>query len=780
MTASEKALRCRDETRLRNMSLAAATLGCLAALVVLPVNAQAIEVEPVDEIQVIGVTPSQSRGLDADKIAANVQSATHVALEDQHSVNLSEFLDRNFGSVFVNQAQNNPLQPDLQFRGFVASPLLGLPQGISVYQDGVRINEPFGDTVNWASLPQSAISSIDLIPGSNPLFGLNTLGGALSIHTKNGATHPGNRAEISTGSFQRVTASAESGGAISEKLSYFATATYFEEDGWRDFSPSDAGQFFGDLSYAGNKVEVDVSLNLVKTKLIGNGPAPVELLNIDRKAVFTRPDITDNELQMLNLRGSLRLSDQISLDGNLYSRQSDIKTLNGDESEFEECNEVANQGFICGTANGGEILIEDVSGDPITADESLEGAALNRSMTEQDSVGGTLQIVFNSRVLERNNLFIVGGSFDRGQIEFVSSTELGALDATRLAVPGGAFIGDAVTNLDADVNHYGLYFTDTLSINDAVALTISARFNKSKVDLRDRVGTALNGNHEFSRFNPAAGITYERSEALKFYAGYSESNRIPTPVELTCADENDPCRLPNAFLADPPLLQVIAKSWEVGARGTIDGLEWHLGLFRTTNDDDIIFISAGALTNQGFFGNVGETVRQGIEASLSGSAIERLDWFLNYTYLSATFEEHLTLSSENNPVALDGEVFVRPGDRIPLTPDGLLKAGLNFTATEKLSFGAALLHNEDMFFRGDEGNDFDRIPGYTVLNLRAEYLFSARVSMFITFDNVFDRNYETFGLFGDPAEVLGDEFGDPRFLGPGAPRAAWIGVRFDL
>jgi outer membrane receptor protein involved in Fe transport len=317
-------------------------------------------------------------------------------------------------------------------------------------------------------------------------------------------------------------------------------------------------------------------------------------------------------------------------------------------------------------------------------------------------------------------------------------------------------------------------------MNDAIAITISGRFNESKVALRDQIGTALNGNHKFHRFNPAAGITFQQSATLGFYAGYSESNRIPTPVELTCADENDPCRLPNAFLADPPLLQVVGKSWEIGARGTRAEVDWHLGAFRTTNEDDIIFISAGALTNEGFFSNVGDTRRQGIELSLKGSAFERLDWFLNYTYLSATFEENLALASENNPAAIDSEVFVSPGDRIPLSPDTMIKFGMDYAATDKLSFGTAILHNADMYFRGDEGNDFAQIPGYTVLNLRAEYLFNERIAAFITLDNVFDRDYETFGLFGDPAEVLGDTFSDPRFLGPSAPRAAWIGVRLDL
>src|SRR5690606_27919488 len=132
----------------------------------------------------------------AARVAANVQSATAAALREQRALDLADFLRRNLASVFVNEAQSNVLQPDVQYRGFVGSPLLGLPQGIAVYQDGVRLNEPFGDTVNWALIPESAIDSVYLMPGSNPLFGLNALGGAIVIETKDGFSHPGASAEV--------------------------------------------------------------------------------------------------------------------------------------------------------------------------------------------------------------------------------------------------------------------------------------------------------------------------------------------------------------------------------------------------------------------------------------------------------------------------------------------------------------------------------------------------------------------------------------------------------
>lgn len=129
-------------------------------------------------IEVVGATPIHGLGMDRSKIPSNVQAVTTADLARTPGVHFGDQLTAGFASVHMNDAQANPFQPDIQFKGFAASPLLGLPQGIAVYQDGVRLNEPFGDTVNWELLPTNAIASINLMPGSNPLFGLNALGGA--------------------------------------------------------------------------------------------------------------------------------------------------------------------------------------------------------------------------------------------------------------------------------------------------------------------------------------------------------------------------------------------------------------------------------------------------------------------------------------------------------------------------------------------------------------------------------------------------------------------------
>jgi len=730
------------------------------------------DVGPMEVIEVVGTTPLGGK-LDTDKIPSNAQIATSEQIREQHSLDLADFMKRNLASVFVNEAQSNPLQPDIQYRGFVGSPLLGMPQGIAVYQDGVRINEPFGDTVNWALIPQSAIETVYLMPGSNPLFGLNALGGAISIETKDGFAHPGTRAEVYAGSFSRVGVQAETGGHRGDRFSYFVTGSYLEEDGWRDFSPTEASQLFANLGWQSERTSIDANLTYADTDLIGNGPAPVELLNLDRSAIFTRPDQTRNELTLMNVTADHTFSDTMTLSGNVYARNSDVNSLNGDDSNFEECEN--SPGFLC----EGEELVLDPAGDPIPAGDSVEGAAINRTNTEQDGVGFGLQGVWSGDLAGRDNQLIVGLAYDESDIAFDASTELGALDSTRLAVPSGLFVGELFTRLKADTSSTGIYVSDIFSLSEKLVLTASGRYNRVEVTLRDQLGTALNGDHEFERFNPALGLTYRIADNITFYAGYNESNRAPSPVELTCADEDDPCRLPNAFLADPPLEQVIAQTIELGMRGDWASGSWHAGVFRTTNDDDILFISAGALTNEGFFDNVGSTRRNGVELSLDG-ATERLSWFGSYTYLDATFQSTFAVPSPNNPEAVDGEILVESGDRLPLIPSQLFKAGIRVSVTPRFSIGGQLLASAGQHLRGDEGNLVDKIDSYALVSLNAEYHLNDNTRIFINIDNVLDEEFETFGVFGQPEDVLGSEFVDSRFLSPGTPRAAWLGVSVEF
>ena len=731
--------------------------------------------ERIEIVEVVAPLDLDAGAANAAGSSANIQTASAEEIAARRALDLADYMKRNLASVFVNEAQSNPLQPDVQYRGFVGSPLLGLPQGLAVYQDAVRINEPFGDTVNWALIPKSAIDSIFLVPGSNPLFGLNALGGALSIRTKNGFSHPGTSVELSAGSFGRRSLSMQTGGG--ERIGYFATASTLREDGWRDFSPTDATQGFVKLGWRGARASLDFSLTLAATDLVGNGAAPVELLAIEPTAVFTRPDRTRNELAQFNLVGRLELAGGWLLRGNLHVRNSDIDSYNGDDSDFEDCEEEPE--FLCLENEQGVEYALDRSGRRIPASEDLAGATINRTRTGQNSGGFGIEAdwtsTFGARG-ERKNRLVAGLAWDAGDIGFRSSTELGALDETRLAIPGGIHVGDAFTGLGVAVDNASFYLFDAVELRSSLRLTAAIRYNRVDVALRDELGTALDGDHRFQRVNPSLGVVYRASPGRVFYAGYSESNRAPSPVELTCADEDAPCRLPNAFLADPPLDQVTARTLEIGVRGSRQGFDWRTAIFQTRNDDDILFISAGASTNQGFFDNVGGTRREGVELSLQGGADTRLRWFVHATFLRTLFEHGFVVPSAHHPEATDGEIAVRPGSSLPLIPRRLLKAGLAIDVTARLVFGAEVLHGSRQHFRGDEANLAPAIDGHATVNLRIDYRLHDQFSVFATIDNALDEDYATFGVFGEVDDVLGDDFEDNRFISPAPPRGAWVGV----
>ena len=445
------------------------------------------EEEPLqmEPIEVIGVTPLHGVGLPKNKVPTNIQTATHTEIDAAQSLNLAEFINLNLGSVHVNEAQNNPFQPDIRFRGFTASPLLGLPQGLATYQDGIRVNEPFGDTVHWDVIPQSAIASINLMPGSNPLFGLNTLGGALSLKTKTGFTHPGHDVKLYGGSFVRRAIEFSSGGH-NQRLSYFLSGNLFREDGWRDFSPSDVRQLFGNVGWEQDATTLNLSLTLADNELLGNGALPVQLLETRRDAVFTHPDMTENNMLLTNLRSSHALSDNVMLASTLYFRRNNIETFNGDDTDFEPCEDPENAGFLCAEEEADEERVRDQFGNDVRltayssdddgeesevdGDDDDEGglnATNNTSQTRQNGYGATLQTTFTNPLINRENQLIIGASFDRGGALFNAETELASLTPDRGTVGSGIFESESFVDVEAAVQNIGIYATNTFSITPA-------------------------------------------------------------------------------------------------------------------------------------------------------------------------------------------------------------------------------------------------------------------------------------------------------------------------
>jgi outer membrane receptor protein involved in Fe transport len=737
--------------------------------------------------EVIGTSPLLGSGVDRDKVPSATHSFSPGDLRREGSPQLPQSLERRLGSISFNEAQDNPHQPDVQFRGFTASPLAGTPQGLAVYQNGVRINEVFGDTVNWDAIPERAINRTNLV-GSNPVFGLNALGGAIALEMKNGFTFQGGEIELSGGSFDRRGIEGEWGAQFGNFAAYIA-AGGLNEEGWRDFSPSQIRRVYGDLGVrlpGARKGELHLSFTGADNTLTGNGSSPEDLLALRRESIFTYPDRTENKLGMVSLNGTLELTETLSLQAVAYYRRLRQKTLNGDLFEAEECEDTP--GTLCLEEADGPALL-DQFGAPIPdfLGDAAPGA-LNRTATSAKGMGGAAQLTHTGRLFERSNHLVAGLAYDRGEVDFSASNEIGALTIDRTVAPAGLIVTSAdgtvaPVGLESTTNYYGIYVTDTLDVTDALSLTLGGRFNFAVIELDDQLGTSLDGRHYFARFNPAAGATYKITPEITAYAGYAEGNRAPTPAELSCADPTQPCTLASFFVSDPPLKQVVTHAYEAGLRGRFDlfdtgRVNWNVGLFRTDSEDDIIHV-ASTIQGRGFFQNAGTTRRQGIEA---GASYRSQRWFAyaDYAYVDATFRDSLVISSPANPFAdADGTIAVGKGDRLPGVPEHRLKLGVDFAVVPDWTVGASLLYTSGQYLRGDEANLNPKIPGYTVVNLHTSYRFFDNFEIFGVVRNLFDEEYATFGTFAELGEISFTEglVSNPRTISPGAPRSFFAGLR---
>lgn len=764
-----------------------------------------------ETVEVVSTTPLAGVGLPLEQVPASVQVVKGEELQKQGSLSIADYMNNNLQGVSVNETQNNPFQPDILFRGFTASPLLGTPQGLSVFQDGVRVNEPFGDAVNWDLIPSNAISGISLIPGSNPVFGLNTLGGSLSVQTKNGRTHQGGAIEATTGSWGRKTGAAEFGGVSKDgSVDYFISGSYFDEDGWRDRSPSEVKQIFGKVGWENETSRLELSYTGADNDLIGNGMLQEELMRgLDREAIHTHPDQTENTLSFLNLNGSHWFNNKTQLTANAYFRKSDRKTLNGDvNDDFNEDEDDNGFGDV-DTNNDGEVDTAELNAAIANclADTDAEvncTGANNRSKTEQKGYGFNAQLAFNQPLMAKSNQLIVGAGYDYSRIKFSQSSEFGLLNASR-GIDGLDIENDeSEVDLHGTTRSWGLFATDTLSLNDFWHLTLSGRYNHIKVENRDKLipdssdPESLSGDHSFSRFNPALGLTFTPSKALTLYGSYNEGMRAPTSMELGCANPDEPCKLPNAMAGDPPLEKVVSKTFEVGARGSLSqSVKWSAAAYRTDNHDDIQFIATNATNGMGYFDNVGKTRRMGIDTGLSG-AFGKFSWSAGYSYVRATYESDLELVNEVNSSS-DGDVIeVRKGDRLANIPDHQLKLHMQYDVTPNWMIGTNISMFSDVYVRGNENNDHSsddgdddhyqgsgKIGGYTVVNLDTRYKFgSSGWQIFAKAVNIFDKEYSTGGMLGESffdsdGTFTGNESAS-KFLMPGAPRAAWVGVRYEF
>ena len=769
----------------------------------------------VEVIEVHGATSLQT-GSDAAPIFGSVQSLSQKQIEESVSRSLPELLKTQFASVNLNDAQNNPFQPDLQYRGFTASPLLGLPQGISVYLNGGRINEAFGDTVNWDLMPLDAIDTVSLYSGSNPLFGQNTLGGALTLNTKTGFTFDANEIDATVGQYGQSAISIETGGN-NGSWGYYINANHYEEDGWRDYSPSEVNQVFSSVSYQDNKRRIDVNYLYADSELLGNGASPIELLDIEgREAVYTHPDQINNELHHFSVSGDLQLSDAHLISFNAFYRDNETTSINGDDSDFGACQFSDGRITLCELEDDDDDdendndEDEDDDDELVTVGDDAEAVAFigydedtalsdisevspevidgtyNTGKSDTQAFGFSSQLASNYELLGKPSVLVIGATYNKGDINYAADTTFGILENetandTRTVTPlQGLQSAEDRVRLDVDTTAWSLLFVNTTHITDTISLNIGGRFNRDHVlmeDLSEDGDDSLDGNHRFTQFNPAIGLDIALTEHSLINLAFSQSSRTPSPAELSCADEDDPCRLPNGFVADPPLDQVVTQTIEANYAAAFNDIELTLNIYRSKSQDDIIFQQAGSVASRGYFINIDATRRQGIEFSIN-SFWKQLHYRFNYNYLDATFESSFISFSPFNPLGANRQV--EAGDTIPGQPKHHIKFYLDYALTNQASLGAEIISASSQYYRGDEANENDTLDSYVVTNVYVDYQFNHTFSAQLRINNLFDTEYETFGTYGEADEVLEDIYSDvesPLFVGPAQPRMVSLNVK---
>ncbi len=759
---------------------------CGASGAALAAGGGAPPVVELPTLDIYSATPLAGAGVDIRRIPAAVTQIGAKQIEREKSPTVVKALTQQTPSVDLQAPSGNDLEPDVIFRGFEASPVEGTPQGLAVYQDGVRMNEAFGDTVHWDFIPAVAVRSMDVV-SNNPAFGLNALGGAVAMTMKDGFHFQGTTLDLMGGSFGRAQGSLQWGKQVGPWAAYIAIEGA-HDSGYRRFGGTDLRRAYADIGYKAERGEFHLSAGGASNFFGAAGTTPFELLQQGWGNVYTTPQSALDQVGYVNAKADVALTPTWRLQANAYVRSFYQATQDGNPTDVQPC---ADPTLLC-------------FGDSVTPANGLNGTQLanpfsptatlgenDRTFTQTTSVGTTAQATNTDKLFGHDNRFTLGASFDYGVTHFGSSAELGIINPDYTVSSSGLFLGPSGSPVSIGpvslrtTNAYtGLYALDAFDVTDRLTLTAGGRFNLADIRLQDQIGTALNGGGDYARFNPLAGLTYKLTPALTAYAGYSEANRAPTPLELGCADPLNPCILASFLVADPPLKQVVARTLEAGLRGDHDlgengHIDWRLGVYRTGLSDDIENVAL-PLQGYGYFANVGSVRRQGIEASAHYRR-ERLSLSASYAYLDATYQSAFQIFS-NAPDYPGGVVQVRPGDEIPMTPHHRFKFSGDFDLTPEFSVGVDVNVVGAQYYATDAANQEAKLPAYGWADLDASYKVTNNLQLYAKVENLFDNRYFTYGTFFDTTQVPnygagGAAFTDPRSLTPARPRAIYAGMR---
>ncbi len=732
-------------------------------------------------------------------VTYQVPSAVHVVdgkeIANVRKFNLGEALQRTAPGVIINDVGGNPAFPELNYRGFNASPFAGVPQGLAVFQGGIRVNEMWGDTVNWDLIPSIAIDRVAIETG-NPLYGLNAIGGAVVLDMKNGFTWQGAELDVRGGSFMRRMGTFQFGKQVGD-FAVYAAGEAMGDKGYRYFSGSNVKRFYGDIGYKAEQGEVHANVTLGGNKFGASGPAPVEMVAADKSSTYTTPQTYKNQVAMFDLNGQFQVAPNTKLLGDVHYRGYNQARVDGNTTEFEcEPGEA-----FCETDAGGMTNVPNfftANGNDFTKGPPL--GAIDRTWTKINEVGFTTQINNTDRILGFANKFTMGLNLEHGFTDFKAQQELGIINPDLWVTGFNYFTSDpaaGITPVHVNVSNYylGAYAMDTLDLTDKLSATGGLRYNRAQITSFDNgPGGALNANNTFNHVNPMGGLTYKVTPEVAAYSSYSVANRAPTPLELGCSDPNRPCVIDAFLVADPPLKQVTSNTIETGLRGGFKPAEkfpsmlgfvpgtmqWTAGLYRTNVFNDIFSIPSN-INGRGYFTNAGNTVRQGVELS-SRYNDDRMAAYINFTITDAYFNSQNFLGAPGNPAVQAigaNSVLVNPGAQLPSIANYRFKTGVDYSVTKKWKVGGDFVYATGPYLASDWANQYGTLSPYGLLNLRTSYNILPNVQMYALLENVTNTRSRNFGSLFETNEIPFMNYTSPKMVSVGPPTAFFAGMKWD-
>jgi outer membrane receptor protein involved in Fe transport len=667
--------------------------------------------------------------------AASVEVLDGKRLRESGARSLQDALER-LGGLHTLDEQGSWQQQSLSVRGLSASPVTGRPQGLSVFVDGVRVNEPAVEEVNFDLIPLEDVERIELVRGPHALFGRNTLGGAIHITTRRGGKSPESAIEVEGGSALHQATRARVSGPIGP-LDGLLSVEQGSTQGWRAQSQSTTLRAFGKLGVRHGDADGTLSYQIQRNVLHEPGSLPASLLAADRSQNFTPGDFFRPTLNLVTANARERLGGGLVLAANASFRALDAEQFNASW---------------------------------ISADTRL----FNSTRT----LAATVQLEHKLPLGPLRSDLAVGAEGARSDVRIVVHQEPNARVAvsSELGLPlprVTSSISDAQGSAAAFVQERVRIVSGPL---DGLALTGALRFDWIRHDVADaspdEPGKA-NGRADFSAWVPAAGLRWTLGPAVAF-ASYSGGFRAPAFLELTCADPAAPCVGLQAGVAPDTsfggLRPVHSRTLETGVTvSPWEALAVRVSLFRVDLHDDIFSVTPPGTTSI-IFQNVGDTRRQGIEAS-ARARLGRFDLEGSYAYTLATFESDVVLATPRT----GGAEPVARGAELPMNPRHRAGLGGRWHVLSWLDLSAAVRHIGSQRFMGDEQNVAPRLAAATVLDAGAEARWR-RLAFFVRATNLLDARYEVFGTYS----INGRAPGQPvePFLTPGAPLQVFAGLRW--